>query len=206
MKRRRRVDPAKFFRTLLLGYFCRPVHAGVQSSDRRRCRLAAIRAEETRQHRVCAANLPVDGIPAAGIGALYRGRRAVEPAFKRWKSAFLSAATPGRKRLIVEAKIHASVLPLMAGKRRFVATREKLRRERRRLNACRRTRSMHTFADHLPRLVNCASRRAGDIERRLEPPLLVAILGPHLRRPGLRARARNALTCPTARAPGKATS
>jgi IS4 transposase len=177
--------------------FCRRVYAGVRSSARQRFRLVGILDEETREYHLYVTNLPVDKIPAADIGIIYRERWAVELTFKHLKSSFHLAEMPSRKKHVVESMIYASMLTLVASRQLLVAIREKLRRERHRLKECRWTRLFNTFADHILRIVNSAPRHAKDIARRLEPLLLVEILDPHLRRPSLLDQVQNGTTCYT---------
>ena len=67
-------------------------------------------------------------------------------------------------------------LTLAPRKQVLAAIRQRLRRERHRLNECRWARLLSTFADHVLCIVNSAPRHAKDIARRLEPLLLVEIL------------------------------
>lgn len=175
--------------------FCRRVYAGVRSSGRQRFRLVGIRDEEKKEYHLYVTNLPVDKIPAADIGVLYRERWCVELTFKHLKSSFHLAEMPSRKKHVVESMIYASILTLVASKQLLVAIREKLRRERHRLKECRWARLLSTFADHILRIVNSAPRHARDIARRLEPLLLIEILDPHLRRPGLLDQVQNGTSC-----------
>ena len=142
-------------------------------------------------------NLPVHKIPRADIGVLYRERWGVELTFKQLKSSFHLEEMLSRKKHIVESMIYASILTLAASKHLFAAIRQKLRRERHRLNECRWARLLSTFADHVLRIVNSAPRHARDLARRLEPLLLVEILDPRLRRARLLDRVRNGTTCHT---------
>jgi putative transposase len=178
--------------------FSRRAYLGVRSSGRQQFRLVAILDEETREYHVYVTNLPVDKTPAADIGVLYRERWAVELTFKHLKSSFHMAEMPSRKKHVVESMIYASILTLVTSKQILLAIREKLRRERHRLKEGRWTRLLSTFADHILRIVNSAPRHARDFARRLEPLLLVEILDPHLRRPGLLDQVQNGTTCYTA--------
>jgi putative transposase len=177
--------------------FCRRIYAGIRSSGRQRFRLVAIFDEETREYHVHVTNLPVDKPPAADIGVLYRERWAIGLTFKHLKSSFHLAEIPSRKKHVVESLIYASILTLMASRQLFVAIRDKLRRERHRLNECRWTLLLTTFADHILRIVNSAPRHATEVARRLEPLLLVEILDLHLRQPGLLDQVQNGTSCGT---------
>lgn len=177
--------------------FCRRAYAGVRSSARQRFRLVGIRDEKTRKYHLYVTNLPIDKIPAADIGVIYRERWAIELTFKHLKSSFHLAEMPSRKKHVVESMIYASMLTLVASKQLLLAIREKLRQERHRLKECRWSRLFNTFADHILRIVNSAPRHAKDIARRLEPLLLVEILDPHLRRPGLLDQVQNGTSCST---------
>jgi len=109
--------------------FHRRMCAGVRSTASRRFRLVGIRDEEKREHHLHATNLPVDKIPAADIGVIYRERWAIELTFKHLKSSFHMAEMPSLKKDVVEPLICASALTLtlLVGKQLLAAIHHKHR-------------------------------------------------------------------------------